>query len=622
MRLDTDGIGVLPDTVASHNGQRLEAMASVAPQSLANEHGKGHSADSPGRGGGGMLVGHALLVVVQVVALTMHLASQGSVQDNPRCAQAVVEAGKGLRVRPAGGLGLRRQTRGRKVLFPLVAERDPADRAPASSLWTVINGNLACSRNDEGIEQMKGSDYGTTLEACKATCLQKAACAAVDFFAESSKNSTGGWVAWCNLYARPCKTPQGDGHKGSSHTINRPAPGSMGAVLVAMDWVPNSGPNSGPNSVHKATAAGAGGEEEKGQRQRPGAAKPRVLVLIPTRYSDVGRRDLLRKTWINKSKTGSMSPALMVDVEVLFVVGNAVSTALTREDPLRDEAVCINATALDMGPVQENRRHRDIVFLSVLDSAMTIKSVASFEWAYHNRPGVDFVIKADSDTYIYWPRFSEYLLASIAHHTSVVVGRAHPNLWTLGHPYEAKVGGELYGCSWGCLDALMRLALQSVGTLQGLLMLMLSHLGQYRKDTIVFTPNNTPQKALAAQTLLLYHHEDYAVSILFHAMPAQWMTLDFKQARHSWVHGGRLKRGEYFLHCHQTGDCGGSDSNQRQKTHMTFPRYPEFGGPTNYTKGNFNNIYRPVKCPHSVKAGIDSHLGKHANMVDCCRSNC
>ena len=172
MRRDTGGICVLPNTVASHNGQRLEAMASVAPQSLANEHGKGHSADSPGRGGGGMLVGHALLVVVQVVALTMHLASQGSVQDNPRCAQAVVEAGKGLRVRPAGGLGLRRQTRGRKVLFPLVAERDPADRAPASSLWTVINGNLACSRNDEGIEQIKGSDYGTTLEACKVTCLQ------------------------------------------------------------------------------------------------------------------------------------------------------------------------------------------------------------------------------------------------------------------------------------------------------------------------------------------------------------------------------------------------------------------------------------------------------------------
>ena len=58
-------------------------------------------------------------------------------------------------------------------------------------------------------------------------------------------------------------------------------------------------------------------------------------------------------------------------------------------------------------PVQENRGHSDIVFLSVLDRTMTIKSVASFEWAYHNRPGVDFVIKADPDTYIYWPRFSD-----------------------------------------------------------------------------------------------------------------------------------------------------------------------------------------------------------------------
>ena len=112
------------------------------------------------------------------------------------------------------------------------------------------------------------------------------------------------------------------------------------------------------------------------------------------------------------------------------------------------------------------------------------------------------------------------------------------------------------------------------------------------------------------------------MSILFHAMPAQWMTLDFKQARHSWIHGGRLKRGEYLLHCRRKGDCGESDSNQRKKPHMTFPRYPELGGPTNYTTRNFNNVYRLVKCPHSVRAGVDSHLGKHVNVVDCCRSNC
>ena len=165
--------------------------------------------------------------------------------------------------------------------------------------------------------------------------------------------------------------------------------------------------------------------------QLPGKNRTRVniLALVPTRFNDTAGRDLLRTTWVDRTKPG-WERDLDVDVETLFVIGVdiGVDTDYVTDPHLRKRSKCFKKQGFDFGPYQEMEKHHDILMLPVLDSALTLKSAAMFEWAYSNRPHADYILKIDSDTYVYWPHYQTKFPRT---QERVVVGRKHPDKHTL-----------------------------------------------------------------------------------------------------------------------------------------------------------------------------------------------
>ena len=302
----------------------------------------------------------------------------------------------------------------------------------------------------------------------------------------------------------------------------------------------------------------------------PGAAHgwKRALVLVPSVRDDRAGRDLVRSTWMRDVEPGTPAAAeLGMEVEVKFVVGNSIAARVEDRHPFASTESCRNATLYSFRILEELEAHKDVLMLSVLDNSMTLKSMAMFEWAFHNRPGVDYVLKVDMDTYVHWPRFRDYLRTAMVRpgaNGNVVVGRRHMNAGLLAPRYSLKVGGELYGCSMAHLAAILHVArTSSTLTLQGLLGSAMHQLKREgAKWRHLYTKRNLPPENWAA--LLNFVHEDIAMSILLHTVQAQWTVLSDTQLNLYWAHGKKLKDPHEYLKCHQTGKCIGDGGKRAQ----------------------------------------------------------
>mgnify|MGYP001481775674 CR=1 FL=1 len=303
---------------------------------------------------------------------------------------------------------------------------------------------------------------------------------------------------------------------------------------------------------------------------RPGAAAgwKRALVLVPSVLNDRAGRDLVRSTWMRDVEPGTPAAAeLGMEVEVKFVVGNSIAARVEDRHPFASTESCRNATLYSFRILEELEAHKDVLMLSVLDNSLTLKSMAMFEWAFHNRPGVDYVLKVDMDTYVHWPRFRDYLRTAMVRpgaNGSVVVGRRHTNTGLFAPRYTLKVGGELYGCSMAHLAAILHVArASSTLTLQGLLGSAMHQLKREgAKWRHVYTKRNLPPENWAA--LVNFVHEDIAMSILLHTVQARWTVLSDKQLNLYWAHGKKLKDPHEYLKCHQTGKCIGDGGKRAQ----------------------------------------------------------
>ena len=76
---------------------------------------------------------------------------------------------------------------------------------------TVINSSRACELNNENIEKL-ASLYGLSFGFCRALCLSKPNCGAIDWFRKTN---------WCNVYERACTNPLRKGGEASSYRVVR-----------------------------------------------------------------------------------------------------------------------------------------------------------------------------------------------------------------------------------------------------------------------------------------------------------------------------------------------------------------------------------------------------------------
>ena len=167
-----------------------------------------------------------------------------------------------------------------------------------------------------------------------------------------------------------------------------------------------------------------------------------LAVMVPTPQFAFGLRRLVRDTW-------------MVDAQ-----GLQYREAYCGHSPAPDHRrVCVDVkffAGLYSGEsddeekwstlAEEMHSLKDLVILPVPDNQWLqfVKTASLFSWALHHRPYADFVLKVDSDTYFYAPRFVQVLPPPSSN--PVLLGRKfHFRMrdYDTGHCPR----GELYGVS-------------------------------------------------------------------------------------------------------------------------------------------------------------------------------
>ena len=176
-----------------------------------------------------------------------------------------------------------------------------------------------------------------------------------------------------------------------------------------------------------------------------------VSFLMPDLPGDFNTRRYIRETWV--------ADAMQLDRRSNFC------DSLYAQPVPDDRAVCIdirfvigvgrglkgyNEQLVDYDAVAaEARQYQDIVILPVLElgsNLLVLKMMATFNWALRNRAYADYVVKIDTDAYVYPPRFVQHL--PVPSDELILVGRRHPvERWRDTNTSGWCTGGELYGFS-------------------------------------------------------------------------------------------------------------------------------------------------------------------------------
>lgn len=118
---------------------------------------------------------------------------------------------------------------------------------------------------------------------------------------------------------------------------------------------------------------------------------PFLILMVPMRPDDIVARDVIRKTWGNKTRIHGRL------VRTLFLVGLPGGEDAARQQEL-----------LRM----ESRLRHDLVQSSFRDSYrnLTIKTMVMLEWLARRCPAASYVMKVDSDMFLNVPNLVKLLL--------------------------------------------------------------------------------------------------------------------------------------------------------------------------------------------------------------------
>lgn len=177
-----------------------------------------------------------------------------------------------------------------------------------------------------------------------------------------------------------------------------------------------------------------------------------VSMLVPALPTEFAIRGAIRDTWFSDAThlrhrtTFCESPGAIphrderpVCIDARFIVGmeqqRGGNTAVW--DRLADEI----------------ETHGDIVVLPILErgsNLLSSKSAAMLNWAVTHRAYADYVIKLDTDAYVYVPRFIQHLPMPRMQEL-ILVGRRHPTKFF--RDYGGGGGGLVLRCTGGELYA-------------------------------------------------------------------------------------------------------------------------------------------------------------------------
>ena len=302
-----------------------------------------------------------------------------------------------------------------------------------------------------------------------------------------------------------------------------------------------------------------------------------VSFVVPVVPGDFTPRQYIRETWI--------SDALNISHRSTFCE-NINSSPQPEERP-----VCIDyrfiigmsqasgnmaqASSLWTDLLNEMRAHQDIAVVPIEEyvrvagdqAALAPKSAAVLLWAIRERAYADYVVHADSDTYVYAPRFVQHLPMLQRPDELVVVGRAHPVL-QFRDSFNADGGrftcdgGEVYGFS---REMLRVMASPGYGTSESSLLNGLLHPGSAWG---VGDPNFERD------------NEDAFVCVLMdHAMARNpgrqlnYRLVDAPDIRGIWIH--KVKDEDEYRRCHSGAVCIG-ERREYSSAHTSFYRPAAF----------------------------------------------
>ena len=285
-----------------------------------------------------------------------------------------------------------------------------------------------------------------------------------------------------------------------------------------------------------------------------------VSFLMPDLPGDFNTRRYIRETWV--------ADAMQLDRRSNFC------DSLYAQPVPDDRAVCIdirfvigvgrglkgyNEQLVDYDAVAaEARQYQDIVILPVLElgsNLLVLKMMATFNWALRNRAYADYVVKIDTDAYVYPPRFVQHL--PVPSDELILVGRQHPDTgvskrWRDTNPRNWCNGGELYGFSRE-LFKLLGSPAPDLGTSESDVLnafLMPDHGSHWANNDSAWTHEFEDLSACALIDRTMARNPDKHLTSRLRAPP------DFTGL---WVH--KIKDEAMFRRCHDPGQwCEGEES--------------------------------------------------------------
>ena len=170
-----------------------------------------------------------------------------------------------------------------------------------------------------------------------------------------------------------------------------------------------------------------------------------LLIMVPTRPSDIRSRLLIRDTWF-KGFSGSK------DVALRFVIGSK-SVGHQKLFEL----------------TEENGTFGDLIFVDVIEklSALTNKTLAIINWAHHH-VSFSYMMKCDDDTYVFvknmtdelrkWPTATKLYYGLMLHNIQPIRGNYKwaDNEWDLGKAFIPFATGGGYVLSHDLVAILSR----------------------------------------------------------------------------------------------------------------------------------------------------------------------
>lgn len=121
---------------------------------------------------------------------------------------------------------------------------------------------------------------------------------------------------------------------------------------------------------------------------------PFLLIVVPSIHDHMDIRNAIRQTWASVAK-GHVWPGREVQetVKLAFLLG-------LHQFPERENLL-----------ITENEKYGDIIQENFIDSYynLSIKILMAMKWANHYCPGVNYILKADEDTFVNIPMLVEIL---------------------------------------------------------------------------------------------------------------------------------------------------------------------------------------------------------------------